>query len=229
MLSISVVVPALNEAATLRSVVRDTLGVLSQLCDDYEVIIVDDGSTDLTPQEADALATEDSHVRVLHNPAPTGYGGALETGFRVATKDVITLITADGEFLPSDLPRFAEKIGGADIVTTVVPNRNYPFYRKVLSWGWRTCMRVLLGICPTLEGTFMIKRALFQEIPLTSRSGMWQMELLIKAIRRDARVVVMDVALKPRADLRESKVANLRTILAVFREILSLRSALKST
>jgi hypothetical protein len=115
---------------------------------------------------------------------------------------------------------------GADIVTGTVPNHPYPLYRKVLSWGWRFCIRVLIGEVPTLEGLFLIRRSLFSELKLSSTSGMWAMELLILAGRRGARFAVIPTRLQPREDLRESKVANLTTVMKVFREIWGLRRRL---
>jgi hypothetical protein len=99
------------------------------------------------------------------------------------------LITADGEFHPTDLPRFLAAIEAADLVAALVPNRTIPLYRTLLSWGWRTCMQAVLGECPRLEGTFMIRNEVFRRFEVTSRSGMFRMELLIKARRAGPRIV----------------------------------------
>jgi glycosyltransferase involved in cell wall biosynthesis len=226
--SISVVVPALNEQDTVQKAVEWTLSVLAEMTDDYEVIIVDDGSTDATPRIADALAARSAQVRVIHNRKPSGYGGALDSGFTAARKELIGLITADCEFHPTDLPRFVEAIQDADVVTSVVPNRPLPFYRKVLSWGWRTCVHVLLGERPIIEGTFMIRDQLFRSLDIESRSGMYVMEMLIKARRSGGRMKVMTIDVHPRPDMSKSKVANLRTTATVFREILALKRRLAS-
>lgn len=228
-LSVSVVVPALNEQATVGEVVEWTLECLAKITDDYEIVLVDDGSTDATGRIADELAARFPQVKVIHNPRPSGYGGALHTGFTAATKDVIGLITADREFHPTDLPDFVAAIRDADVVTSVVPNRPMPAYRKLLSWGWRTCMAVILGERPILEGTFMIRRDLHHSMRIDSRSGMYVMEMLIKAARRGARMRVISIDVHPRADMSQSKVANLRTIVAHFREILDLRRRLQSS
>jgi glycosyltransferase involved in cell wall biosynthesis len=227
-LSVSVVVPALNEQATLEEVVEWTLSVLATINEDHEVVIVDDGSTDETGRIADALAARSSHVRVVHNLRPSGYGGALDAGFRVASKDLIGLITADREFHPTDLPRFIEAIAEADIVTSIVPDRPLPMYRKILSWGWRSCIAVILGERPIIEGTFMIRREFFASLPIKSRSGMYVMELLIRARRRGARINVISIDVHPRLDMSQSKVANFRTIITVFKEIIALRRGLLS-
>jgi glycosyltransferase involved in cell wall biosynthesis len=224
--SVSVVVPALNEQATLQHAVEWTISVLREISDDYEVVIVDDGSTDQTGRIADGLAVKSPHVRVIHNPRPSGYGGALDAGFKAASKEVIGLITADEEFHPTDLPRFVEAIRDSDIVTSVCPHRPMPLYRKFLSWGWRTCVAIILGERPVIEGTFMIRRKLFNSLQMESRSGMYVMEMLIKAARRGARIKVIAIGVYPRPDLSKSKVGNLRTTIAVFNEILALRRRL---
>jgi glycosyltransferase involved in cell wall biosynthesis len=228
--SLSVVIPALNEEKTLRKAVEWTCDIASQLTDDYEIIVVDDGSTDGTGILADRLASELGAVKVVHTGAPSGYGGALNAGFTVASKDLITIITADCEFLPTDMPKFVAEMErtGADIVTSTVPNRPYPLYRKALSWGWRLCIRMLIGEVPTLEGLFLIRRTLFSELKLTSRSGMWAMELLILAGRRGAHFAVIPTRLQPREDLSESKVANLTTVIKVLGEIWRLRRRLRA-
>jgi glycosyltransferase involved in cell wall biosynthesis len=224
--SVSIVVPALNEQGTLQHAVEWTISVLREISEDYEVIIVDDGSTDETGRIADGLAVKSSHIKVIHNPRPSGYGGALDAGFTAASRDVIGLITADEEFHPTDLPRFVQAIRDADIVTSVCPHRPMPFYRKVLSWGWRTCVAIILGERPIIEGTFMIRKELFESLKMESRSGMYVMEMLIKAARRGARIKVIAIGVYPRPDLSKSKVGNLRTTIAVFNEILALRRRL---
>jgi len=225
--SISVVVPALNEEETLQHAVEWTVSVLREISDDYEVVLVDDGSTDGTGRIADGLAGKFSHaVRVIHNPRPSGYGGALNTGFTAASKEVIGLITADEEFHPTDLPRFVEAIREADIVTSVCPHRPMPAYRKLLSWGWRTCMAIILRERPVIEGTFMIRKRLLDSLKIESRTGMYVMEMLIKASRLGARISVITIGVYPRPDLSKSKVANLRTAIAHFNEILALRRRL---
>jgi glycosyltransferase involved in cell wall biosynthesis len=228
--SLSIIVPALNEEQTLAKTVSWTAEVLAGISDDYEVIVVDDGSTDATGRIADELARANPHVRVLHNPAPTGYGGALDTGFAAARKDVLGIITADCEFWPTELPRFLDEMARAnvDIVTSTVPNRPYPPYRKLLSWGWRTCMKVLLGECPTLEGIFVMRRSIYNAVKVSSTSGMWAMELLIRAEHNGARSSVIPMELHPREDLRQSKVANLRTTVKVFTDIWKLRGQLNA-
>jgi glycosyltransferase involved in cell wall biosynthesis len=224
--SLSIVIPALNEEDTLQHAVEWTMSVLREISDEYEVVIVDDGSTDETGRIADGLAAKSSHIRVIHNPHPSGYGGALDTGFMAASKEVIGLITADEEFHPTDLPLFVEAIRDSDIVTSVCPHRPMPFYRKILSWGWRTCVAIILSERPVIEGTFMIRKKLFDSLKMESRSGMYVMEMLIKARRRGARMKVIAIGVYPRPDLSKSKVGNLRTTIAVFNEILALRGRL---
>src|SRR6476619_7024995 len=224
--SVSIVVPALNEEETLQHAVEWTISVLREISDDYEVVIVDDGSTDETGRIADGLAVKLSNIRVIHNRRPSGYGGALDSGFTAASKDVIGLITADEEFHPTDLPRFVEAIRNSDIVTSVCPHRPMPLYRKFLSWGWRTCVAIILGERPVIEGTFMIRRKLFNSLQMESRSGMYGVEMRIKGARRGGRIKVSAIGVYPRPDLSKSKVGNLRTTIAVFNEILALRRRL---
>src|SRR5262245_45926475 len=79
--SVSVVVPALNEQETVQRAVEWTLSVLAKLTNDYEVVLVDDGSTDETGRIADALAARSPHVRVIHNARPRGYRGGVASGY----------------------------------------------------------------------------------------------------------------------------------------------------
>ena len=75
----------------------------AELTPDFEVIVVNDGSADATPQIADELARTYPHVRVVHHPKNRGYGGALQTGFRSATKELIFYTDGDAQYDPAEL------------------------------------------------------------------------------------------------------------------------------
>ena len=103
--SISVLVPALNEVDNLRPTVETLLRALSETADEFEIIVVDDGSSDGTKELADRLAAEISRVRVLHNERPRGIGHAYMRGCEVARGDHFVYIPGDNtrpyEFLPA--------------------------------------------------------------------------------------------------------------------------------
>src|SRR5690349_20120680 len=82
---ISVFYPAYNDGGTIASMILEALNTCARLTNDYEVIVVDDASTDYTPDLLDALAASNEHIRVIHHAENRGYGGALRTGFQAAT------------------------------------------------------------------------------------------------------------------------------------------------
>src|SRR5262245_53485921 len=88
-LGLSVFFPAYNDSGTIASLVISAHRTAQRLTPDFEIIIVNDGSADATPEIADELARTYPEVRVIHHPKNRGYGGALRTGFREARKDFI--------------------------------------------------------------------------------------------------------------------------------------------
>ena len=85
--SLSIFFPCHNEQDHVEHMTSEALRVAASLVDDYEVIIVDDGSTDQTPVIAKRLASENGHVKAIHHPKNKGYGAALKTGFSCASSD----------------------------------------------------------------------------------------------------------------------------------------------
>ena len=115
--SLSVFFPCYNEADNLERVVAQALDVLNKLGIDFEVIIVDDGSTDQTGRIADELASGDEHVRALHHEKNSGYGAALQTGFRAATKDFVFYTDGDGQFDIAEMPPLLKYMEDYEIVS----------------------------------------------------------------------------------------------------------------
>src|ERR1700730_10405165 len=100
---LSVFFPAYNDSGTIASMVIRAVKAASVLTPDYEVIVVNDGSVDATAQIADELARTYPQVRVIHHEKNLGYGGALQTGFRSATKEFIFYTDGDAQYDPGEM------------------------------------------------------------------------------------------------------------------------------
>jgi len=96
--SISVFFPCYNEQGNVTGIVEQTLVVLEELNADFEIIIVDDGSSDDTGKIADELAGGNDRVKVVHHRTNLGYGAALQSGFKAATKELVFYTDGDGQF-----------------------------------------------------------------------------------------------------------------------------------
>jgi glycosyltransferase involved in cell wall biosynthesis len=221
---------AYNEAATLSPVVDELAGALRALGRPWEMVIVDDGSTDGTGQQADRLAATRSSVHVIHHPVNLGLGGVYRTGFGAARGRHVTFFPADGQFPATILADFRGAIEAADLVLGTLPERRGTPLSTLLSLVERGLYRALLGPLPRFQGILMFRRALLGGMDLRSEGRGWAvlMEFILRVARGGARVVNRPTSIRPRS-AGHSKVNNLRTILANLQQVLALRHLLTTT
>jgi glycosyltransferase involved in cell wall biosynthesis len=223
-LDLSVVVLAFNEAENLDAAVCEIHSVLQTIGRSYEVLIVNDGSTDDTGANADRIAGQNPAIRVVHHSINKGLGEAYRTGFASAQGDLITFFAADGEIPAVAIKTFTPLMDQADMVLGYLPRRNSSLLAKSLSKAERLLFWLLFGSFPKFQGVFMLRRTLLSQLELRSRGRGWTivMELIIRASRGGYRIVSAPTEMRPRMS-GKSKVKNLATILDSLRQVLALR------
>jgi len=183
---ISVFFPAYNDEATIAPLVRDALAVLPSLTDDFEVIIVDDGSTDRTAAVLDELARADPRVRVVHHESNRGYGGALRTGFAGAAKELVFYTDGDGQYDVRELARLRPLLTGQiDIVNGYKIKRADGWERRALGAVYNLLAHLLFNIpIRDVDCDFrLLRRRAVEGVELVSSSGSICVELVHKLHR----------------------------------------------
>lgn len=219
-LTISAVLPAYNEAANLERTVRGLIPVLARRAGAFEILIIDDGSTDETAQVAARLAAEVSQVRVLRHPGNQGYGAALRTGFMAAKREWIVLLDADGQFDPEDLTHLVAALPGADLVVGYRRQRADPGHRRLFAAVWRLLVWMLLGVRARDPncGLKLMRTRLIQALDLRSNGALISAEFLGKAARLGAVIVEVPVTHHPRTSGRQTG-GTLRVTLRAYYEL----------
>ena len=225
---LSVVVPAYNEARNLEPVVLGAIRELesSPWVGSYEVIIVDDGSTDDTGGVAARLAGQfPGNVRMHRHPANRGFGAALRTGHAAALGEYVTVIPADGEVGIDQALGLFRRMGEADLVISR-RERAVAAHRVLLTIGFRWLTRLILGVDPRgVEGIYVVRRAMLRQVSIRSDTGLASLELFIRCRQRRCRIEAGVIRASPRLS-GTSKVTNLRSIALTLREMIRLRLAL---
>ncbi|HMQ33211.1 MAG TPA: glycosyltransferase family 2 protein [Chloroflexaceae bacterium] len=181
--SITAFFPAFNDAGTIGSMVVSAIETLEAVTDDYEVIVVENGSTDYTVQVLESLAEHYPRLRVLPHRQPLGYGGALRVGFASATKDLIFYTDGDAQYDPRELtlllPAMRDDI---DIVNGWKIDRSDPLHRKIIGRVYHHTVKLLFGFkLRDVDCDFrLIRREVFDVVELESDSGTICLELVKK-------------------------------------------------
>jgi glycosyltransferase involved in cell wall biosynthesis len=206
---LSVLLLASNNAAALPEVPEDWAALLNGLERDYEILIVDDGSTDGTGALAASLAERQPRVRVLTHPTPMGRGAALRTGLAGARFPLLLQTTCDRQYQPEDLKRFLEHIDKVHLVSGYRVSRPMPLGLRLLGLACRAFVRVVFGESQeTLPGWLgwsghgrrwlariffgvrvqdvdcefrLFRRSIFARLPIQSDGDFAQVEVLAKA------------------------------------------------
>lgn len=221
--SLSLVLPAHNEQENIEIVVERALEVLPQFTDDFEIIVVNDGSKDHTGAIIDRLAAEDARVRPVHHIKNRGYGGALTSGFQASTSDYVMFMDADRQFDISDLARLSPLVGMFDIVAGFRMERNDEFHRKLFAEIFNLTGRVLFGIhVRDIDCAFKIFRGdMLRTLNLTAPGALINTEMQAKLRRQGASLVQVGVNHYPRV-AGEATGGNPKVILRAMKETIRL-------
>jgi len=193
---LSVFFPAYNDSGTIASMVIRAVQAASELTLDYEVIVVDDGSSDATAAVADELARKYSNVRVIHHEKNRGYGGALQTGIRSATKELIFYTDGDAQYDPAELALLWRSLTpDADIVNGYKISRSDPLHRIIIGRLYHHIVSVMFGLkMRDVDCDFrLMRRSMFERIDLEKTSGVICLEMMKKVQDAGFRMVEVPV------------------------------------
>ena len=185
--SLSIVVPALNEEEHIRPTVTDLLEAMEGRFETFEIIIINDGSSDRTGKIADELSSQHPEVKVVHHSSRRGIGAAYESGILAARMEYLTLVPGDHEVDPTTWPAFFDAVGTADLVIGYRANqrRARPLYRRLLSRVLTGMMGILFGLhLRDFQSLVVYPASVVRNRGLRSTGFSYQMELLIPLHRQ---------------------------------------------
>lgn len=190
---ISVVLPSHNEGNTIYEMISETVLVLEELGYDYEIIVVDDGSTDNTPAEINRAVSEFNRVASITLPENMGKGNALRRGFLSTSKELVCFLDADLDLHPSQIKEFTDSMErtGADILVGSKRHPDavvdYPWYRRLYSSIYHLLILILfrLPVRDTQAGIKVFRREVLKmTLPrLVCKKYTLDLELLVVAGR----------------------------------------------
>jgi glycosyltransferase involved in cell wall biosynthesis len=180
--SISAFFPAYNDWATIGSQVLLVSRVLREICDDWEVIVVNDGSADHTADVLRELEKLVPNLRIVTHERNRGYGGALRSGFEAARKEWVFYTDGDAQYDVSELRLLWEERHGVDMVNGYKIARSDPLHRIVIGRIYHHLVKLLFGLeSPDVDCDFrLIRRRVFDRIELTRDTGLICVELVTK-------------------------------------------------
>jgi glycosyltransferase involved in cell wall biosynthesis len=216
------VVPCFNEEDN----VGPTVGSIREAMrgrGDYEIILVNDASTDRTLERMQALAAEDSRIQVLDNPSNLGFGGSYKRGASVATATYVMMLPGDDGFPGQSISEIIAHAGEADIIIPVVTNRAARgWFRAFASKGFTTLLNWVFWVdVGYYNGAVLQRNELLRSIEIKTNSFAYQAEALIKLIARGATYKHCFVRIQERA-VGHSSALTLKNQIAVWKTILHL-------
>jgi glycosyltransferase involved in cell wall biosynthesis len=180
---LSVFFPAYNDSGTIASLVITALRTARRLTPDFEIIIVNDGSADATPEIAEELARTYSEVRVVHHPKNRGYGGALRTGFASATRELVFYTDGDAQYDPAEMELLWQQFhDDVDLVNGYKISRSDPLHRVVIGRIYHHTVKTLFGLkVRDVDCDFrLMRRSIFDQVALEKNSGVICLEMMKK-------------------------------------------------
>jgi glycosyltransferase involved in cell wall biosynthesis len=214
-----------NEEGNIEQAVTSALAVLSELTDQHEVIVVDDGSRDRTGALADRLAANYANVRVVHHRVNRGYGAAVRSGFEAARHPLLILADGDNQFDLTELPVLLRNLESNDIVSGYRIARNDPAFRRLYALMYNRTARLLFRI-PVRDvncGFKLYRKSVVERLlpQLRSTGALINVEMFARARKIGARVTEVGVHHYPR-EKGQPTGGNPAVIVRAFKEMLEL-------
>ena len=216
----SICMPCYNEAAVVQEVLEGALVVLPEFLDEFEIVVVDDGSQDQTAAIVNQVAAEDSRVRLVQHEKNRGYGASVTSALRAARGELVFFTDGDGQFNLLDLPRLLVESQHSDVVVGYRYDRADNAMRKFNAKGWNAIIRMLTGLrIRDLDCAFkLFPRRVIDRLQLEAEGACISAEIMVQCARGGVSIREVPVNHYPRAE-GEATGANLKVIVKAFREL----------
>ena len=218
--NISVILPCYNEEKNIAKQISSVNSVLNKITDDYEIIVVNDGSTDDSKALLEQLAQENNKIKVVSHEKNLCYGATLKDGFKHAIKDLIFYTSMDNQYDFSQINTFLKYIDNNDIVIGYRVKRNDPLHRIFVAKVYNLTIRILFGLAVRdIDCAFkLFKKDVIQNLNIQSRYSFIDAEILIKAQR--AGYPIKELAVKHYPRIWGSSTVGLKTIFLTLIEMI---------
>ncbi len=229
MISLSVVLPAYNEAKNIEGTVSEAISYLRGKFEQFEIIVVNDGSVDGTREVVERLSLSNPTVVLINHPVNLGYGSALRSGFERASLDYVFFMDSDGQFKISDVDRLLPFIGNYDVIVGYRGKRADSFIRSLNTRLYHLYIRFLFGLkVRDIDCAFkLFPKSAYDAIkPVKSGGALFSVEFLIKLRKKGFTLREVPVRHFPRRFGKQTG-ANLRVILRMFKECWKLKDELR--
>src|ERR1041385_206322 len=228
---LSLFFPMYNEEGNIEQAVTSALGVLSEVSDQHEVIVVDDGSRDQTGRIADRLAASNGNVRVVPHPVNRGYGAAVRSGLEAARYPLMVLADGDNQFDLTELSVLLRNLGENDIISGYRIDRHDPAFRRLYAFMYNRTARLLFRI-PIRDvncGFKVYRKSIVERLlpQLRSTGALINVEMFARARKLGARVTEVGVHHYPR-EVGQQTGGNPAVIVRACKEMLELWRELRS-
>lgn len=182
-MEISVILPAYNEQENIKDAVTSINKYLQKKFRSFEIVVVNDGSTDKTPAIVKKMAKRNKNLRMVTHPKNRGYGATLRTGFANSQGKLVFYTDSDNQYKIKDLDLFLPLIKKFDIVAGFRTKHEDPLMRIFISDVYNLIIRLLLNLqVKDVDCSFkLIKKEVFKKIKLKSKTGLLEAELFAKA------------------------------------------------
>lgn len=200
--SLSIFFPAFNEAQNIKKTLLEALEVAERFAKDYEILVINDGSTDQTQEIVTELMQDHPRLKLINHPTNLGYGAALLSGFLNATKEWTFFSDADGQFDLNELDKLINYTGDFDVIIGYRKERNDPLMRLLNAFGWKVLNRMLFGLnVKDIDCAFkLIRSSVIKPVAehVSSRGAMISAEILTRLGRMGYRFKEIPVTHHPR-------------------------------
>ena len=222
--NISFVFPMFNESLMIEETIRRISALAESICVDYELVIIDDASTDGSKDIVSRLATDDEHIKLIHLAVNTKFGGALNAGLRSAQKDIIVYTDSDLPAKEEDVKLALEYLDKADVVTAYsIVVKDPRIKRVIMSKVYNFLVRILFGlkIRDINSGLKIYKKEALKGLDLKSRSPFIDVEIFAEVIKRGFKIAQFGLIF--RISERRSAIIKASVVARTFRDMLAYR------
>jgi len=185
-LKVSVVMPALNEENNISQALASTLAAFDEFKLDGEIVAINDGSTDKTPQVISKLMQQDKRIRLINHAKPCGIGASFWDGVDAASKDIVVMLPGDNENNPSEIFRYCGLLKHVDLVVPFIFNKQArSIFRNILSFLYRFIINTTFSVnFNYTNGTILYRRSALKELEYRSSGFFFQTDILIRTVKK---------------------------------------------